>query len=553
MGWDGNGVFTRTNGTNTGSNLWENDRDAGIKITAENHDNQDQDLADGIQACLAKNGENTPTANLPMGNQRHTGVGAAAAATDYARADQVQNGAFMWGGTAAGTADAITFNLTPTLTAYTTGLTVRFVASGTSTVTDPTININAAGAKTVKDQDGNALSVGDIASGTVYEAVYDGTDFRIYVAASQDLSNYVQGPASATDSAVALFDGTGGKTLKDGVTIATGSGSLLRTDGDGSGLSGVTDQTARDMAATGMAIADSGNQPGTKGAFYLADSFITDSLPVSTNATYDAAGDYYSSGGVNFVSAGTGTVIGDMTLAGGNAAAFDGTTSQAFTACARKNSSPSYVGKNWGGGNDKVIGRYKVYGSSDAGMTNQSTFTISLQGSSTGAWGGEEVTLHSAAGITDSNGITVDYDEGDGITTSTAYQYHRVLLNSGGENYVAEVEFYEKVTADMTLRPTAATIDTADPSDVMAYVRVDPVDSITYGTDLIGKISIDGGSTWATGSWTKLPSGIEGTEELYRLDADVSAQTGSSLIWELTSANSKEIRIHGIVGLVPIY
>lgn len=226
MGWNGSGVFTRTNGTNSGANLWENDRDAGIKITAENHDNQDQDLADGIQNCLTKDGQNFPTADLPLNNQKHTGVGAATAATHYARTDQVQNGAFMWGGTAAGTADAITFNLTPTLTAYTTGLTVRFLASGTTTVTNPTININAAGAKTVKDQDGNALSVGDIASGTVYEAVYDGTDFRIYVAAVQDLSDYVTGPASATDSAVALFDGTGGKTLKDGVVLGTSSGNI---------------------------------------------------------------------------------------------------------------------------------------------------------------------------------------------------------------------------------------------------------------------------------------------------------------------------------------
>ena len=233
MGWNGSGVVTRDNGTNSGANTWENDRDASIKITAENHDTHDQDLADAIQNCLTKDGQNYPTADLPLNNQKHTGVGAATAATHYARADQVQNGAFIWGGTAAGTADAITFNLTPTLTAYTTGLTVRFLANGTTTVTNPTININAAGAKTVKDQDGNALSVGDIASGTIYEAVYDGTNFRVYVAPLQDLSDYVTGPASATDSAVALYDGTGGKTLKNGPALGTAANNIPQLDSDG--------------------------------------------------------------------------------------------------------------------------------------------------------------------------------------------------------------------------------------------------------------------------------------------------------------------------------
>ena len=40
------------------------------------------------------------------------------------------------------------------------------------------------------------------------------------------MSNYVQGPASATNGAVALFDGTGGKTLKDGVVLGTASGNI---------------------------------------------------------------------------------------------------------------------------------------------------------------------------------------------------------------------------------------------------------------------------------------------------------------------------------------
>ena len=284
MGWNGSGVVTRDNGTNSGANTWENDRDASIKITAENHDTHDQDLADAIQNTIAKDGQNFPTADLPMNNQKHTGVGAATTATHYARADQVQNGAFMWGGTAAGTADAITFNLTPTLTAYTTGLTVRFLASGNTTVTNPTININAAGAKTVKDQDGNALAIGDIASGTVYEAVYDGTDFRIYVAPSQDLSTYVTGPASSTDSAVALFDGTGGKTLKDGVVLGTSSGNIPQV-GTKSATETLAGLVEKSTSAENVAGTDDTVFPSVAGVREIVDTFA-----VKAWANYDMTG-----------------------------------------------------------------------------------------------------------------------------------------------------------------------------------------------------------------------------------------------------------------------
>ena len=62
MAWDGSGNFSRTNGTHTGSTTWANSRDAGNNITASLHDTHDQDLADGIAACLTKNNETKPTA-----------------------------------------------------------------------------------------------------------------------------------------------------------------------------------------------------------------------------------------------------------------------------------------------------------------------------------------------------------------------------------------------------------------------------------------------------------------------------------------------------------
>lgn len=67
MGWDGSGNFTRTNGVNTGSTTWTKDKNASTKITSARHDTHDQDLADGIDNCLTKDGQNAATGDIDMG------------------------------------------------------------------------------------------------------------------------------------------------------------------------------------------------------------------------------------------------------------------------------------------------------------------------------------------------------------------------------------------------------------------------------------------------------------------------------------------------------
>ena len=69
MAWNGSGAFSRTNGTHTGSTVWTQDKDAGTKIVSNRHDTHDQDLADGINACIAKNGENYMTGALDLNGQ----------------------------------------------------------------------------------------------------------------------------------------------------------------------------------------------------------------------------------------------------------------------------------------------------------------------------------------------------------------------------------------------------------------------------------------------------------------------------------------------------
>ena len=71
MAWS-SGTFTRTNGTYSGATVWNQDRLAGTKITSANHDTHDQDIAQGVNACLNKNGQNSPTANIDWGGFKIT-------------------------------------------------------------------------------------------------------------------------------------------------------------------------------------------------------------------------------------------------------------------------------------------------------------------------------------------------------------------------------------------------------------------------------------------------------------------------------------------------
>lgn len=83
MPW-GSGAFTRTNGTYNGAGVWASDAAAGIDILAGRHDTHDKDLADGINACLNKNGQNAATADISWGGFKITNLGNGTAATDAA-------------------------------------------------------------------------------------------------------------------------------------------------------------------------------------------------------------------------------------------------------------------------------------------------------------------------------------------------------------------------------------------------------------------------------------------------------------------------------------
>lgn len=72
MAWNGSGAFTRTDGVFSGATLWAQEAAVPTNILATHFDTHDYDLAQGINACLAKNGENSMTGDLNMGGKNVT-------------------------------------------------------------------------------------------------------------------------------------------------------------------------------------------------------------------------------------------------------------------------------------------------------------------------------------------------------------------------------------------------------------------------------------------------------------------------------------------------
>jgi hypothetical protein len=152
---------------------WTDDRDAGVLVLASRMDAEMDDMATSLSNSLAKDGQTTPTANLPMGGYKHTEVGNASARAQYAALGQVQDGTGLYG-TTGGASLTYTLALNPTVTAYANGQTFRFKPAHTS-VGPSTLNVDTVGAKTIQASNGRAISAGDLKVNEIYEATYDST------------------------------------------------------------------------------------------------------------------------------------------------------------------------------------------------------------------------------------------------------------------------------------------------------------------------------------------------------------------------------------------
>lgn len=152
---------------------------AGTLITAAVHNALTADLATALTNSIAVDGQSTITGNLPMAGFRHTGVGAAAGAGSYARVNEVQDGSLLYGGTAGGTADALTITTAPIFTAYATGMVLFFKSSASPNTGAATLQVNGIATPKAIQNNGSALTAGMIEASKFYLVIYDGAAFQI--------------------------------------------------------------------------------------------------------------------------------------------------------------------------------------------------------------------------------------------------------------------------------------------------------------------------------------------------------------------------------------
>ena len=154
------------------------------------------DLASGLTNCITKDGQSTPTANIPMGSNKITGLANGTLASDAANLGQVQTTAAKLIGSISG-ADTVTGIMSPTLTAYAAGQLFYFVAAGANTGA-VTLNIDSLGAKAVTRDGASALAAGDINSGEMVVVIYDGTRFQMINAANSFGNTTINGTLTVT-------------------------------------------------------------------------------------------------------------------------------------------------------------------------------------------------------------------------------------------------------------------------------------------------------------------------------------------------------------------
>lgn len=226
MPFNGSGTFTVVRD-------FTDDQANNINPQASRFDDNDSDFATGLSNCVTRDGQSPPTANIPFGGFRGTGLGDATARTDVAKVSQVQDGAYIKA-VGSGT-NTITANLAPTLTAYVAGLSVELIPANTITGT-ATLNLNGVGAQTIKKSIGGAL-VALVANDIIVNVPARITFLDATTPVLMNPPTYGHGADVASASTVVLDSTTGdcvdvtGTTTITAITLAEGSERTVRFTG----------------------------------------------------------------------------------------------------------------------------------------------------------------------------------------------------------------------------------------------------------------------------------------------------------------------------------
>lgn len=510
------------------------------------------DLASEITNSLAADGQTPPTANLKMATFRHTGVGNAQARTDYAAAGQVQDGSFVWCGTAGGTTNALTLTPTPAITAYATGQNFRFKMRAAATDDAVTVAISGLATKAVEINDAALSASLTLEADKYYEILYDGTAFQAQRASADFLTSAAIGSTVQADVVTTRGDIVRGSSSGAAERLALGAnGYALLSDGTDVAWGEVASATDLRMVALLAAAAN--------GALGDLDEGVVDSFADATGV--DAAA---STNEIRF-SAG---YYKGLTASGGNSLQDSKTGSNSTLLDATR----PHGGIRWTqSGAAIVLGVRADFhavgtpGNVSARLYVADSSTIVAQSADVAVSTTGEIDFVFTSPYTLSD--SVDYvialrrdtgsytlstvtAPGTGVTYSalSTTEIHSISADSnmdGSEDLRMGVMLGN--VANLTLTAESFTAD-ATPTGAVLLVQVKENESITVNTDLIGAVSRDNGSTFETGVLALVQTLADGTKAYEAPGIDLSGQpSGTDVVWRVTTANTKDIDVYGVV------
>lgn len=300
---------------------------------------------------------------------------------------------------------------------------------------------------------------------------------------------------------------------------------------------------------TGGVGAGTGTGVSLAGSFQSAYEISIKAVIVpgdSINQTFTStSGGYYSGVDSTAIAQATGTAIGSLTGAGGIAASFNGSV-DANSAASSLSGNTGNVGKDWGSGVSKKPFSFICKSPSNEGFhSGGHNSTITLYVSDTNDIAGATA-VHSG---TSTYGVAQVYSSGF-IPTTTSGRYWWIQVScapsSSGTTYIAEVEFTEATVLNMTLISNAYTATSAPSAAVLGFQTVEN-EAITINTDLKGFVSRDGGSNFTEVTLAlKTTLGQTGTKYYECAETTLTSTSGSSMVWKITTHNTKDIEIHGV-------
>lgn len=184
---------------------------SGTTIRADYFNTVVNDIGGALSKTITRDGQSPPTANLPMGGFKLTGLSVGTARTDSARVGDVQDGKITTL-TAVSGSNTIAATSSPLITAYTSGMNFRFIAAAANTAA-VTININGLGAVALTKSGAQPLEAGDIAAGAAIQVHYDGTNFQL-----------VSGAGGGAKAGGTIYEN--GNNVTSSYTISTGKNAM---------------------------------------------------------------------------------------------------------------------------------------------------------------------------------------------------------------------------------------------------------------------------------------------------------------------------------------